>query len=114
MSPLLSLLVLRSRAIEVTRDFYSALGLHFEQEQHGSGPLHYAAQVEGTVLEIYPLKPGQTEADDTTMLGFQVSSLEEVIGKLAVEADIKPSPWGRFCSVKDPDGRTVRLTETTM
>ncbi len=111
MPSVLSLLVLRCCDVESTRNFYGGLGLHFEPEQHGSGPLHYAAEVGGMVVEIYPLKSGQMEADDSTMLGFQVGALEGVLAELGVEVDIKSSQRGRFCNVKDPDGRTVRLTE---
>ncbi|RYX84382.1 glyoxalase/bleomycin resistance/extradiol dioxygenase family protein [bacterium] len=111
--PSLSLLVLRSASLEAVSDFYSAFGFDFRQEQHGSGPLHYAAEVGGLVLEIYPLKAGQTEADDSTMLGFEVESLSGLLMELEIKAEIKSSELGRFCSVKDPDGRTVRLTEAT-
>ncbi|RYZ81220.1 MAG: glyoxalase/bleomycin resistance/extradiol dioxygenase family protein [Proteobacteria bacterium] len=113
MNTTLSLLVLRAQNPEVTRDFYSALGLTFEQEQHGSGPLHYAAQSENFVLEIYPLASGQTEITDSVQLGFQVKSLEKTVKTLGTAERIKTTgQWGPFCVLQDPDGRKVRLTET--
>ena len=30
------------------------MGLSFKEEQHGDGPVHWASQVEDSVLEIYP------------------------------------------------------------
>lgn len=106
MNPQFTLLVLRARDIETTADFYRALGLEFTSEQHGSGPLHLACERGGFVLEIYPLKADQSEVFDSMMLGFRVESLDEL--KLNVE--IK-SGATRFCSLRDPDGRVVRLEE---
>ncbi len=41
----LSLLVLRCRNIEKTKQFYEKLGLVFQKEQHNKDPLHYASTV---------------------------------------------------------------------
>lgn len=112
MSISLSLLVLRARNVELTRDFYEALGLQFQLEQHGSGPSHYASQMGDLVLEIYPLLPDQTEVNDSVMLGFQVESLDLIPGISGDKDRIKTTPDGeRFCMVQDPDGHKVRLTE---
>ena len=53
---MLSLIVLRSADAARTRRFYETLGLHFAVEQHEKGVLHYACEVGGLVLEIYPGK----------------------------------------------------------
>ena len=54
--------------------FYAAIGLRFEQEQHGTGPLHDSAQIGATVFELYIL--GSKDATDTpTRLGFAVDNL---------------------------------------
>ena len=101
-----SLLVLRARDVKATVAFYEALGLKFSPERHGGGPLHFACEQEGLVLEIYPLKARQTEVNDSLMLGFRVPSLDA----LRVEIEIKGGQT-RSCSLLDPDGRTVKLEE---
>lgn len=110
MKTTLSLLVLRARDIETTVAWYRALGLGFSSEQHGQGPRHFACEHNGFVLEIYPLKAGQSELSDSILLGFEVESLEEALDTLHLSAEIKTGE-SRFCSVLDPDGRTVRLQE---
>jgi hypothetical protein len=55
--PQLSLIVIRATDIEETMGFYRAIGLAFQEEQHGSGPLHYSCTLDGVVLEIYPHRP---------------------------------------------------------
>jgi catechol 2,3-dioxygenase-like lactoylglutathione lyase family enzyme len=85
----LNLLVLRCRDIVATRAFYEGMGigLLFTQEQHGAGPDHYSAQLDGgLVLELYPAK-GDT---DNTRLGFGTGG-------------------GNCRVVEDPDGRNVEL-----
>ena len=111
MLPVFSLLVLRARDIETTASFYLTLGLEFTSEQHGTGPVHFACERDGFVLEIYPLKPTQSEVNDSLMLGFGVESLETTLEHLNISAEIKTGET-RFCNVRDPDGRTVRLEES--
>ena len=47
-------LVLRAKDLEQMRVFLEGMGLKFLQEQHGTGPIHYACQVGQQVLELYP------------------------------------------------------------
>ncbi|HEX9998086.1 MAG TPA: VOC family protein [Abditibacterium sp.] len=115
-SPVFSLLVLRSSNPDALLPFYNALGLEFQSEQHGSGPIHFSCEIGEVVLEIYPPKKGQTDAEISgPMLGFRVDSLEktlETLRALGVEIPvIKTADWGRFCNVRDFDGRTVQLSE---
>src|SRR5690349_5415963 len=83
--PALSLLVLRTGKLEQTLAFYRALGLEFAQEQHGSGPIHYSAQIGGTVIEIYPGAEGVAPPrlnGGATMLGFRVPSVDPTVAAL--------------------------------
>ena len=115
----LSLIVLRCVDLEASRTFYAALGLCFETEQHGNGPVHYSCQLGDLVLELYPGKPGSAPArtvGGATMHGFRVTSLDAVLSSLRVQqAEIvhppSDSPWGRRAIVLDPDGRAVELTQ---
>ena len=49
-------MVLFTKDIEKTKNFFECLGLTFVCEQHGEGPEHYACERDGRVLEIYPKK----------------------------------------------------------
>jgi catechol 2,3-dioxygenase-like lactoylglutathione lyase family enzyme len=122
-SPLLNLLVLRSRDAHATAAFYRALGLHFEQEQHGNGPVHLSSASGGVLLEIYPLRPSNqsgadgADADRAITLGFAVPSLAASLDALeqagfSPQKPPQPSSWGAFANVSDPDGRIVRLSES--
>ncbi len=113
----LSLLVLRSPQPEALLPFYNALGLDFQREQHGNGPVHFSCTMGEVVLEIYPPKTGQNDENFATpMLGFRVDSLDDTLEKLReagakVGGEIKVSEWGRWCNVWDFDARNVQLVE---
>jgi len=112
----LSLLVLKTRQVEDLRAFYGALGIAFVVEQHGQGPLHYAAECDALVIEIYPLAEDDPPADTTTRLGFVVEQLETLmqnLGSLGVTVVTTPktTAWGYRAVVRDPDGRAVELCQ---
>jgi lactoylglutathione lyase len=115
-NPSLQLIVLRAAEIDRTVRFYEALGLQFTQEQHGSGPVHYACELGGIVLEIYPAKQEHAFRGATgsmMMLGFQVDSLPSVLEALAglgVSAPAEHSTTSRAL-VEDPDGRAVEIRQ---
>ena len=48
--------VLVSKKPDRLRAFFESMGLKFNKEKHGRGPIHWAAQVGESVLEIYPSK----------------------------------------------------------
>lgn len=113
--PRLNLVVIRSRDIERSAQFYASLGLRLEKHRHGSGPEHFASEGEGSVFEIYPR---QDEADSTAggRIGFQVADVDAIVQRLdeagaKIVSAPKSSPWGRRAVVEDPDGHRVELTE---
>ncbi len=118
--PSLNLTVVRTANMDACLAFYCALGLTFQQEQHGSGPIHYSCELGNTVIEIYPGEPGTApdrKSGGATMLGFTVGSLDavlEALRPLGVEpaAPPKESVWGRRVLVIDPDGRAIDLIES--
>jgi predicted enzyme related to lactoylglutathione lyase len=117
-SPRLNLIVIRSQEPARTVGFYELLGLNFQEEQHGKGPVHWAAELDGQVLEIYPAKTMQ-DVDSSTRLGFQIRSIEDVINSLRSKgAEIVQSPqtsdWGLRAVIRDPDGRSVELAEESV
>jgi len=108
-TPTLNLLVLKTDRMEECLSFYSALGLVFAAERHGSGPIHYSGRTGGLVLELYPRRPdGHSEA--AVRLGFAVDDLSGVLGNVGGPS-ISPeeTEWGRRAVVRDPDGRAVEL-----
>lgn len=113
--PDLALIVLKTKQLETVQEFYTALGISFQQEQHGSGPVHYAGFLGETVFEIYPLKDDE-QTDSTTRLGFSVENLSQVLDTL-VSQDLceakepRQSEWGLRVVLRDPDDRAVELLE---
>src|SRR5690349_16786339 len=112
----LNLLVLRASNLEKSLAFYRALGLGFVQEQHGSGPVHYACEMGGMVIELYPGVPIDRKCGGATMIGFSVPALDDTLNALASLgyspiAPPKQSAWGRRASILDPDGRAVDISE---
>jgi catechol 2,3-dioxygenase-like lactoylglutathione lyase family enzyme len=111
----LGLLVLRAADPAGLAGMYSALGMTFSPEQHGKGPLHYAADCAGTVIEIYPLTPAD-ERTSSTRLGFNVASIHavhpalEAAGAVLV-CPVKSSPWGKRAVFRDPAGHLFELLE---
>lgn len=109
-----NLLVIRSGIPDKLAEFYTHLGLSFDYHRHGSGPNHYSADNEGFVLEIYPLSKSQARADPFVRLGFEVESLDKLLGKFppdVIVQEAKLSVWGYRCVITDPEGRRVELVE---
>lgn len=117
-TPGLSLIVIKTLDILRLREFYSLLGVEFVEERHGSGPVHFAAQLGTTCFEVYPLSQGQREPDASTRLGFTLPQFEETLELLKQSGvefvrEPQPSPWGLRAVVRDPDGRSIELAELT-
>ena len=117
----LNLLVLYTADLQISLAFYKALGLQFVEEQHGSGPIHYACEQDGFVIEIYPGKAGNPvdrKQAGAVMLGFHVADLNSTLETLkalgtVIVTEPKQSDWGLRAVVQDPDGRSVDLSEPT-
>jgi len=111
----LNLLVIRTRHIERLKNFCSALGIVFQAEQHGTGPLHYAGNLsDELVLEIYPL--ADSEIDGTIRLGFLVEDLNRTIAALEAAGAIvltwpRETKWGLQAIVRDPDGTRIEVLQ---
>ncbi|MFI6697908.1 VOC family protein [Streptomyces sp. NPDC050509] len=91
----IDLLVIYSDELDACRAFYAGLGLTFAKERHGAGPEHYAAELDGTIFELYP-SSARRPATGSLRLG------------LTLPAGAGATP-GRH-TLTDPDGRTVVLT----
>ena len=111
----LSLLVLKTRQMEILRDFYSDVGIKFDDEKHGTGPTHFAGQLKDTVFEIYPLADGD-QVDSSTRIGFFVEDVDFALESLGRNqfCELKKAnetKWGYRAVVRDPDGRFVELCQ---
>jgi lactoylglutathione lyase len=111
--PQLNLVVLRSSNLEEAAKFYREIGIIFTRHAHGSGPEHYASEVNGVVFEIYPLS-AKSSPTTGTRIGFKVESVDDSVVRLSKIGAIvvtlpNDSEWGRRAVVKDFDGHTVEL-----
>ena len=111
----INLVVLRSPDMARAAAFYSRLGLQFTLHRHGTGPEHYAAELGGSVFELYPLSPDGPSTLGTR-IGFCVPSLDTILAALndcpgAVVSPAKDSEWGRRAVVADPDGHRIELLQ---
>ena len=50
-----NVLVIKTERVEEVKAHFEAMGLVFVQEQHGTGPIHFASEINGRVLEVYPV-----------------------------------------------------------
>lgn len=114
--PTFNLIVIRSADMDRAAAFYQALGLRFTKHRHGTGPRHYASEVNGFVFEIYPL--GSANPTTSTRIGFSVDDIDSTIEALSgaggeVLSSPQDSQWGRRAVVKDPDGHKIELVTPT-
>lgn len=110
----INLIVLKTSHPAELASFYTHLGITFQHHRHETGPLHYAAEIDGVVFEIYPLPKNRDKADDTLRFGFTVDDLRATVEKLkSAGAKIVQEPvvteWGYGAVVEDLDGRKVEL-----
>ncbi len=90
------------------------MGLGFEYHWHGNGPMHYSAEVDGTVLEFYPLTKSQKGTDKNFRLGFSVDDLGKTIEALQgsnwiVLSPVNVTEWGKTVVIQDLDERKIEL-----
>lgn len=111
----MNLLVLRCKDIEVTRRFYEKLGVDFVEEKHGAGPQHYASEIAGVVLELYPA--AEDQAPDNIRIGFSTPFLADLSGNLRHNAAVNILKQPHVTAdrlmmlLQDPDGRKVEISQ---
>jgi len=115
-TPKLNLFVLRAPDIDRAAGFYHLLGISMEKHRHGKGPLHYCADLDGFILEIYP-SPTTATSFEKPRLGLQISNLEKTLSLLSrhdvqVIKELHRSPWGFRAVVEDFAGHRVELVES--
>lgn len=108
----LNLVVLRATDVKASVRFYERLGVEFEQERHGAGPVHFAAVIGGVVFEVYPA--GDGEPSGGIRVGFRVPDVDTVVESFGADVVVTgpaDSPWGRRAVLRDPDGVRVELLQ---
>lgn len=103
----LSLIVLRCRDLEASREFFSAIGAEFTSEQHSTGPQHYSCTLGGVVLELYPAG-GRNTSD--VRLGFVVRDLAHTLDQVRQRGGTVLSESVGRAVVVDPDGHKIELS----
>lgn len=104
----ISLLVIRCKDIEASKEFYQALGMYFVKEKHGNGPTHYSCEYDDCVFELYPNK-GEPPMDNNR-LGFKVSNLDCIIKNISINSTYEFAGKTIYV-ITDPDGRKVEIKE---
>jgi lactoylglutathione lyase len=104
-----------------TAMFYRAVGVDLQDEDHGEGPVHFAADLDGVHFAIYPASepgrlPAASRAAGGSFSGFYVTSLDQVTAALAelgapVLQAHQERPWGCRILAEDPDGRVVEVNQ---
>ena len=110
-------LILFTDKLEAVVDFYRAIGVPLELEQHDDGPLHHACELGLTHFAIFESNSGtppEFRSGGSSFPGFTVNSLEDALGAAkSLNAEVvqqqTADPWGWRALVKDPDGRVLEL-----
>jgi len=119
MAEIASLVLFASDARQ-TIEFYRAVGVALQDEQHHDGPVHAACEVVPVNVAVYPaqsagMAPGR-RAGGSTFPGFYIASLEAVqaaltaLGSPLLTAH-EQMPWGCRIVAADPDRRPVEINQ---
>lgn len=110
--PALSLLVIRAADLEASKAFYAKLGVRFQTEQHGQGPVHLSSTLGPTVFELYP---SDAEGHAPVRLGLVVGCLDSVVSEFDGSAvKVLDREGTRVIVAVDPDGNKLELTERAL
>ncbi|HEY9791557.1 MAG TPA: VOC family protein [Candidatus Obscuribacterales bacterium] len=115
----MSAIILWTNRLKPTVEFYRALGLPLDEEQHEEGPLHYACHFGGTHFAVFEGEGAYAiprRESGATQIGLYLDDVDEAFSiaiKLGAQVVWQPRdmPWGRAALVCDPDGRAVELNQ---
>lgn len=113
-------LVLFASDVDAVARFYRAIGVALEDEDHGEGPLHYAAELGTVHFALYaatsPGRAPERRAAGSSFPGVYVTSLDDALRNVkAVNAPTltphEVMPWGCRFVAEDPGGRAVEVND---
>jgi lactoylglutathione lyase len=113
-------LVLFTSDVEAAARFYRAIGVPLEDEDHGEGPVHFAAEIGGVHFALYPAyvsgRAPERRSGGSSFPGVYVESLDDALREVqALDAPIltghEVMPWGCRFVAEDPDGRAVEVND---
>lgn len=112
-----SSLMLYALDVTATSEFYRIIGIDLTLAPSG----RVIGDVSGCRVAIVPAPSGDaamTGAGGTTMPGFEVPSVDAVVGAVIagggrVLRQAETLDWGRRAVLSDPDGRAVEVVERT-
>lgn len=113
-------LVLFTADVDAAARFYRAMGIPLEHEDHGQGPVHFAAELGGVHFALYPAAtPGRAperRSAGSVFPGVYVPSLDDSLEAVAglgatVLTGHEVMPWGCRFIAEDPDGRAVEVND---
>jgi len=100
--------------------FYRSVGVEFEEEDHGDGLIHAAADVGDVHVAVFSAPHGGVapgwRAGGSTFVGFYVDSLDDTLAELrrmdaTLLVDHQVREWGCRVVFEDPDGRAVEINQ---
>ncbi len=98
----MKLLVLRVADLELSKAFYSGLGLQLLPEKHGDGPFHYSCTMNETVMELYPCSKRHPKPANLR-LGFHAT--KDAFGRLNSSGLLRQPP----CLIRQTDSTDIYL-----
>ncbi len=111
-------IILRADDKEITKGFYEKLGMKFSQHKHGDGPLHYACEIKGAVIEIYQGRKQEEQRKDPDYRTAGETTLyielppDILIDQLGAEMKIiQVIREHALLVLEDPDGRAVMVAK---
>ena len=116
----LASLVLLVSDVDAAARFYRAVGVPLKDEDHGEGPVHFAAELGGVHFALYaatgPGRAPERRSAGASFAGVYVDSLDDVLRNVAalgapLLSGHEVMPWGCRFVVEDPDGRAVEVND---
>lgn len=116
----LASLVLYAADLDAAARFYRAVGIPLQDEDHGEGPVHVAAELGDVHFALYaatgPGRALERRTAGASFAGVYVESLDDVLRDVtALGAPIlsghEVMPWGCRFVAQDPDGRPVEVND---
>ena len=107
----INLIVIKTQNVEISKSFYELLGINFQKEKHGNGPIHYSSNIDGVIFEIYPTKE---ENIANLRIGLTIENIDltcELLTKNghSIISEPRKTDFGYTAVIIDPSGNKVEI-----